>query len=342
MTKQPDLLYVGSYAGTISTVDARESKPKVIATTEGIANPAFLAAHPNGNWLYAIDEADEGSVTAFAIDENDGLKKLNTQSTGGSITAQLVVDPSAKFLLSVNYGSGSVAVHPLNSDGSIGERTDLVQHYGEGPEKERQEGPHAHVVRFAPDGRYALVADLGIDQLITYALADSKLNRVTATQLPPGTGPRHLVFGPDNSVYAVGELDSTIRGFAYDPESGELTAVGVLPATIDQNGVRNYPSEIAISDDGRFCYVANRGRDVITAFAVSGGTVRAKADVPVGGEWPRHLATAGDRLWVANQNSGNLTAYTLDRFGIPQPAGESLQVNAPACILPVVRKGKWS
>jgi 6-phosphogluconolactonase len=292
--------------------------------------------------LYAIDEADEGSVTAFAIDDNGGLRKLNTQPTGGSTTAQLVVDPSGSFLLSVNYGSGSVAVHPLNGDGSIGERTDLVQHHGEGPEKARQAGPHAHVVRFDAAGRYALVADLGTDDIITYALADGKLTRITTKHLPGGTGPRHLVFGPDNTVYAVGELDSTIHGFGYDPESGELTDRDVRPATIDQEGVRNYPSEIAISDDGQFCYVANRGRDVITTFAVAAGAVEAKGEVSVGGEWPRHLAVAGDRLWVANQNSGNLVGYQTDRFAIPAPTGESLQVSAPACILPVVRKGKWS
>ncbi len=148
------------------------------------------------------------------------------------------------------------------------------------------------------------MADLGTDEIITYALPGGALERVSATKLPPGTGPRHLVFGPDKSVYAVGELDSTIHGFAYDPETGALTERDTCPASVAGNGVRNYPSEIALSADGRFCYVANRGDDVVTVFGIAGGSVSAKAEVSAGGQWPRHLAVAGDRLWVANQNSG--------------------------------------
>ncbi|WP_163509808.1 lactonase family protein [Fodinicola acaciae] len=323
-----DFLYVGSYAGAITTVTPGLG---VVATTESPGSPSFLAIHPAGHALYAIDESDDGSVTAFRANADGTLTKLNTEPAEGSTTAHLTVDPSGKHLLTVNYGSGSVIVHPINDDGSLGKRTDLVRHQGEGPDKSRQEGPHAHVVRFAPSGGYALVADLGTDEVVAYALDGGRLVRQAVNNLQPGVGPRHLVFGRDNRVYLVGELDSTIR--TYRDDNGQLTELDARPASKEQNGVRNYPSEIALSDDGQFCYVANRGYDVISAFDVSTGIPRPLADVSIGGAWPRHLATAADQLWVANQNSDNLRRFQLDRFGIPRQTGESLQLTAPACIV---------
>lgn len=328
-----DLLYVGSYAGTITTVTPDLG---VVATTESAGSPSFLAIHPDGHTLYAIDESEQGSISAYATNGDGTLTKLNTRPAEGSITAHLSVDPSGKYLVTVNYGSGSVIVHPIGADGSLGERTGFAQHAGAGPEKARQEGPHAHVVRFAPSGDYALVADLGTDEVIAYAIDEGALVRKAVTRIQPGAGPRHLVFGKGNRVYLVGELDSTIR--TYQDDNGQLSELDVRPASKEQNEVRNYPSEIALSEDGQFCYVANRGYDVISAFDVSDGIPRPLADIPVQGAWPRHLATVGDRLWVANQNSDNLVPFRLDRSGIPRPDGESLQLKAPACISPEVRK----
>ncbi|WP_163572011.1 lactonase family protein [Fodinicola feengrottensis] len=126
MTSQPDLLYVGSYAGAITTVEiGPDGDLTAIGSTTDTACPSFLAAHPSGDFLYAVDEGDEGSVVAYAIRPDNDLERLNARPADGSTTAHLTVDPSGKFVLSANYGSGSVVVHPINPDGSLGERTRL-------------------------------------------------------------------------------------------------------------------------------------------------------------------------------------------------------------------------
>jgi len=80
---------------------------------------------------------------------------------------------------------------------------------------------------------------------------------------------------------------------ARGARTGALGLLGSIPATAatTAESVRNYPSEIELSADGRFLYVANRGADCITAFEVADdGTLRVIADVPSGGTWPRHFA----------------------------------------------------
>ena len=72
------------------------------------------------------------------------------------------MDQTARFLLTANYGSGSVSVHPVATDGHVGERCDLVSLQGAKPS-------HAHYVWPDPAGDRVVVADLGADALSTYA-----------------------------------------------------------------------------------------------------------------------------------------------------------------------------
>jgi 6-phosphogluconolactonase (cycloisomerase 2 family) len=112
----------------------------------------------------------------------------------------------------------------------------------------------------------------------------------------------------------------------------------VAPSTVQAAPADNYPSEIGISEDGRFLYVANRGLDVIGTLAVRGSEVKPIADVPTGGAWPRHLAVVGGHLYVANERSHQVTHFVLDGgTGVPEQAADTLEIPSPACILPAPR-----
>ncbi|MFD2078917.1 6-phosphogluconolactonase, cycloisomerase 2 family [Actinopolymorpha cephalotaxi] len=339
-------VYIGSFTkdaggeGTGISLAHQDASTGALSLVDVVAqttSPAFLAWHPDGTHLYAVNERGDASVTAYAVRPDGGLRELSTEPTGGNGACHLTVHPSGRFLLTANYGSGHLSVHPIRPDGSVAERSDLIQHEGSGPRADRQEGPHAHHIRVDPTGGHVLAVDLGLDAVLTYTLDldDGTLAPGPVAETAPGAGPRHLAFGPDNLVHVAGELDSTVTTYVLDPSTGALTHQGVAPSTLAEAPDDNYPSEIGISDDGRMLYVANRGLDVIGALSVQGGRVTPVADVPTGGAWPRHLVVAGQHLYVANERSHQVTHFVLDAAtGVPEQAADVLEIPSPACVLP--------
>src|SRR3954447_20330474 len=157
------LIYVGAYtpegqAGIgcfrpdPATGALAEAHPAMAA-----ADPSFLAVSPSGDSLYAVSESGDG-VLAFA--RTDGLlSSLSVEWTGGAEPCHLAVDPSGRFLVTANYGDGTVSVHPLSADGSLGRRRDLLTLRGSGPDPKRQTGPHAHMIAYRPVGDSFFVSD---------------------------------------------------------------------------------------------------------------------------------------------------------------------------------------
>jgi 6-phosphogluconolactonase (cycloisomerase 2 family) len=342
MGANAEYVFVGSYTadkggdGEGISLLRRDPATGVLARL-GLAartpSPSFLAQHPRRPVLYAANElADGGTVSAFTVGDDHALTPLAVRPTGGDDPAHLAVSPDGRHLLVANYTSGSVSVHPLASDGTPGERTDLLDLVGSGPEPDRQAGPHAHMVR--PDRGEWLVADLGSDRVWRCRL-DPFAGRLTmlppAVVAKPGTGPRHLRHSADGALLLVGELSATL-GWYRPGRDGSLVLQGEV-ATSNAAGV-NYPSEIVTGRDGRFVYVANRGPDTVSAFSWDGDQATLVAEVPVGGAWPRHMTLVGDHLYVANQMSQTVSTFRIDgESGVPVPLGEPSAEPTPTCLL---------
>jgi 6-phosphogluconolactonase len=295
-------------------------------TSLGVAaetpNPAFLVAHPNGRFLYAANEQEKGTVSAFAIDRQTGkLTALNTVSSRGAGPCHVSVDHTGKFLLVANYGSGSVASLPIQQDGRLGEVAGFVQHTGSSVDPARQTGPHAHFITASPDNRVVLAADLGLDQVVEYRFDASKgtltANTPPFAKLRPGSGPRHLAFHPTGKyVYVNGEMASTLSAFAYSPATGamkELQTLSTLPTGF--SGATS-TAEVHVDRAGRFAYVSNRGHDSIAIFAIdpAKGTLTPAGHAPTGGKTPRYfgLDPSGNYLLAANQNSNTVVVFRVD------------------------------
>lgn len=348
-TQSSQRVYVGCYTpdtgGSGAGIALLERDPasgelRLVRSVADLSGASFLALHPNGQYLYSVSEADPGAVAAFAVQEDGGLQPLGEQRTGGTGPCHLSVDPTGSYLLTANYASGSICVHPIGADGALGRRSDLVQHAGSGPDPDRQEGPHAHNIRLDPVRRNFLAVDLGTDEVRSYRLdrESGSLESRFVVRAESGSGPRHLVCRGERWVHVADELASTVTTYAFTASTGVLDRLGTVPALADEprDGVRNYPSEIGLSADGRFVYVANRGQDCITVLAVEGEALRPVQDVPCGGEWPRNFVVVEQDLYVANQNSGNVAGFRIDTStGIPEPTGNVVQIPSPACILPV-------
>lgn len=294
-------------------------------------SPSYLAWHPDGRHLYAAGEETDGQVWALRLAPGGhGLSVLGSVPTGGAHPCHLAVDPSGRVLLTANYTSGSVAVHRLRPDGTIGALSRLVQHEGSGPDPVRQAGPHAHMVFFADD-TLVLAVDLGADLIAAYRLdpATGTLATLVASALPAGFGPRHLVALPGDRVAVAGELTGEIALLRLDRGTGALDVVDVREgsAVAEQPAA---PSGIGRTDDGRYVLMANRGPDTVASFRVGAGALSRVDEIPGGGEHPRDITVVGDRVYVANQESDAITVLHVDpdtgaltgtssRFGTPSP-----------------------
>ncbi|MFD7921088.1 lactonase family protein [Streptomyces sp. NPDC059740] len=321
--------------GSYDPVSGRITATGVI---EGVHNPSYLAFGPSGSVLYAVNETvtagEDGGVTAVALRPDGGHEVLGRRSTGGAGPCHLSVHPGGAWLLSANYLSGSVAVHPIGADGALGERTDLKVHSSPAPGP-GQDGPHAHQVLTSPDGGHVLAVDLGTDTVYTYRLdtGSGTLTQVSTAALRPGAGPRHLTFHPGGRIaYLANEVDNTVVVCAYDVESGRLTP-GEPLSTGTRPGVTSYPAQFAVTADGAWAFLANRGDNTITRYAIEdeGRELRLLDTVPVGGDFPRHLALSPDDrlLFTANQKSGDVSVFTVG------PGDGSLTSAGPAFDSPV-------
>lgn len=349
-------VYIGTYTGAKSKGIYRAdfdadtgdlSDPRLVAETE---NPSFLALDPSHRFLYAVNETGRfgnrsgGGVSAYAIDpQTGGLKLLNVQPSHGTYPCHVSVDATGKVVMVANYGDGVVASYPVRSDGSLGEAASVVRHQGAGPNKSRQEGPHAHSIYPDPSNRHALAADLGTDRVMLYEL-DPAAGRIAPASPPyaviaPGSGPRHIAFGKDGRhAYVINELLSTITVCGYDPAEGVLTpdqSVSTLPD--DYRGAST-TAEIAVHPSGRWVYGSNRGHDSIAIFSADARTGRLKliGFEPTGGKNPRSFAIdpTGRYLLAANQDSDSIVVFRIDeKTGRLTPTGQSAPVGLPVCLV---------
>ncbi|NED33127.1 lactonase family protein, partial [Streptomyces sp. SID8499] len=341
----PRPLYLGTYtsvAGGGAGIGLAAYDPASGAVTgrgavTGVADPSYLAVHPDGRTLYAVDERQDGAVTAVRLADRT---VLGSRSTGGAGPCHLSVHPGGRWLLTANYTSGSVAVHPVQASGALGERTDLVTHSSP-PPGPGQQGPHAHQIVTAPDGGHVLAVDLGTDTVYTYRLdtGTGRLTEVSRARARPGAGPRHLAFHPGGRyAYLANEVDDTVTVCAYDPASGRLT-IGEPQATGPGEGT-NYPAQFLVTADGRFAYLANRGHNTLARYAVeaAGARLRFLDAVPVAGDFPRQIAFSPDGalLFAANQKSGTVSVFRVDRAdGALRLAGEPYASPVAVCALPL-------
>lgn len=320
-------------------------------TSKGLAakttDPSWVALHPNGKFLYAANESGKASmVSAFSIDPATGkLTLLNQLPALGEDPCHLSFDQTGKYLLVANYTSGNVTVFPILPDGNLGEHTAVVKDPGTlGPNKERQEAPHAHWVSPSAHNQSVYVSDLGLDRILIYKF-DATNGTLTIVDhanhfsitLAPGDGPRHALFAASGKfMYVLSEMRSSVTVFANENQDvfRSIQEISALPK--DFTG-RNDAAEIALHPSGKFLYTSNRGHDSIAIFSIDPqkGTLTLIADVPTGGKEPRHFAIdpSGQYLLAENQNSNSITEFRIDaNTGNLTPTSESVQVPSPVCI----------
>jgi 6-phosphogluconolactonase len=342
-----ELALVGTYTDGDSdgiytvAVDEDGAVEQQSATAAG-ENPSFLAIHPSGEYCYAVNEIDDGAVTALSVDQSTGeLTRLNQITTGGGADpCHCTVDATGQYLLVAHYTGGSVAMCPIADDGGIREPSDLVQHSGSGPNEKRQEAAHPHSIQPAPDNEFAYVPDLGDDRIVGYELdldAGELVPSPAATvNLPAGSGPRHMEFDGDGAyAYLINELDSTVTVLERDADTGGLTSVDTARTVAADYNDENITADIHVHPSGEWVFGSNRGHDSIATFAIDDGEIAFRGTESTRGEWPRNFALTpdGEQLLAENMETDDVVTFDVDASsGELSATGAVTDLPSPVCL----------
>jgi 6-phosphogluconolactonase len=321
----------GIYHCELDLKDGKLSTPEVAVETK---SPSFLAFHPGGKFLYAVNEND-AAVSAFAIDAKTGnLSYLNTEPSKGGAPCHLTVDHSGKNVLAANYSGGSCICIPIESDGKLGKFSSFQQH--EGKKK------NGHAIHVDKANKFAFCCDLGLDQVIIYAFDAAKgtLTKHGAMDTPKGAGPRHFAWHPDGKrAFVNGESNMTLIRCDYDADKGVLTqkqVISTLPK--DETRKKGSTAEVVVHPNGKFVYVSNRDPyNSIAIFALDEkkGELKAVGHESRNIKTPRNFAIepTGRYMLVANQSGNNVIVFGINQTtGELIPTGHSVPVGAPVCV----------
>ncbi len=287
-----------------------------------IENPSFQAVSPDGKYVYSVSETSDkgGSVYAYAVQSDNSLKKINEQPSLGKSACHVAVTADQSMLFVANYSSGVFTIYHLNADGSISEPVQHFEYKGSGPHP-NQKSSHPHQAAISPDQKYIYVSDLGTDEIHMYSI-DSDSKKLVALDtpafnLPPGSGPRHMVFHPLKPLaYVINELGNTIQAMQYNEASGKLTSIELYSTPPEDFDGESYCADIHISSDGKYLYGSNRGHNSLAIFRIdpSDGRLDRVGFSSVYGDWPRnfYISPDGKFVYVANQRSGNISAFNRD------------------------------
>jgi 6-phosphogluconolactonase len=294
-------------------------------------NASFGA--PGDGLVYLVDERDEGAVTILRS-RGKGWERLARVASAGGAPCHLAVDSGRRRLAVANYASGSVALFELGARGVPDGPPALFHGSGSGPVADRQEGPHAHCVRFSADGKRLYWTDLGADRIACLTLDPAPAGaQATAWHAPPGSGPRHLLFDSSHRLALVlCELASTLTLLRVGDDRLEpLQTVSTVPAGFDGDSLGGH---LELGAAGTRVYVSNRGHDSIAVFALENERLERIQHVPSGGTHPRHFALLEQErlLAAAHEKDGRVTLFAIAPDGTLSPRGDGITVPG-ACFL---------
>lgn len=329
---QTQTMYVGTYTNQseskgvyIYNLDEHSGKVE-LSKTIPMSNPSFLAR--KGDILYAVNEDNEGMLTAYDLKQ---AKVLSEVSTNGMHPCHVALSPRDPIAIVSNYSSGSLVLYSLNDDGSVKSQNDFKAFAGSSVNKERQQESHIHSAFFKRDGSRVFVSDLGADLIYVFEIIqkDDKFNlhKVQEINTKAGGGPRHLVFSKDEkTIYSVLELTGEIEVFQQNGDN--WVSKQIVPMyTADFNGEYG-GADIKMSKNGKYLYATNRGTaNTLSTYQVNNkGLLQSKKIQSVEGDSPRNvnISPGGKLLLISNQNSNNITVFSKDgnkknRVDVPKP-----------------------
>lgn len=350
------LVYVGTYADADSEslflyqLNLQTAELHRLQGFKAGKKPSYMTFDKHHRYLYVVNEREEyegkdsGAVCALAVDQQTGyLSLLNRVPSLGGIPVHITMGEEGKALVMANYKTGNVAVFPIQENGQLAEASNLRQHQGSGPNKDRQESAHAHYIAFSPDRRFVFVVDLGMDKVLRYHLDEEK-GTLTPSEQPlaftaeAGSGPRQMSFHPNGRyAYLIHELKSMVTALHYDSEKGTFSELQTIRTIPEDFKDQNKCGGIRVSPDGKHLYGSNRGHNSIVVYAIdeSNGKLKHVENVSSGGDWPREFTIdpTGNILLAANQRSNKIVSFKINKAtGRLTATGHQAEVEKPVFV----------
>jgi 6-phosphogluconolactonase len=335
------------------------AEPLQVIKTE---NPSWLTLSKDQQRLFVVNEngpgqADPvGRVSSYSIDpKSHQLSLINQVQSLGNEPTHSSLSADASHLFVSNYSvaedpGGTLAVVPVSADGTLKPVVQMSSHPSSRVNPERQMSAHVHSTISSPDGRYVFSNDLGADKVFVYRFdpkANPQLPLTAATpasvQLPPGSGPRHLLFSADGKhAWLTMEMSAQVAVFDY--QDGKLKQTQMIDLAAGQPVSDKAAAALHASADGKFLYVSNRGTaNQLLVFAIDPATGHLKElqRRSVEGDHPREfsLDPSGRFLLIANQKSNQIVVVERDaKTGLLGKTVQKLPMDAPSDIKFLVRQ----
>ena len=341
--------YVGTYAqqkgvteggkGIYALSYNRAKKTWTLGDADPIAqNVSFGVYSAKHKLYYLLDEQAVGKVGVYARNDKTWEKRRELSSRGDS-PCYVSLDAKEETLAMANYNTGDVVFYQLDKGGLPIEPAIIRQNSGKGPNADRQAGPHAHCVKFAPDQTMIYSVDLGTDQVLVYPFdaATSKVGEAkVALQAPAGVGPRHIAFHPNGkNAYVVCEMGNCVLALERQPD-GTLTLVQQISSLPADFTGHSQAAHLVLNAKGDRLYMSNRGHNSVGVFAIDAttGQLSLLQLSPTLGDWPRFflMLEAEKQILVAHQNGGDLVGFEIKADGTLAPTGQKLSVPIPVFI----------
>jgi len=290
-------------------------------------SPSWLVLSADQRQLFSVNETPNGQVSSFSVSAKGEIKPLNQVSSRGDEPTHASLSRDQRYLFVANYAvapdpGGSLVVIPVAKDGKLKDVVQQLRHKPSGVNPERQAGAHVHSLVLSPDGQHVYACDLGADKVFIYrydgASADHPLSPAipASVDLPPGSGPRHLLFdAKGRHAYLTLEMSGEV--VMFDVKDDALLERQRLPLTEQQDAAAKASGGLHLSADGRFLYVSNRGTaNEIVVFSVGkdDGQLTFLQRRSVEGDHPREFALdpSDNFLLVANQKSNQIVVMRRD------------------------------
>ncbi|MDX9728890.1 MAG: lactonase family protein [Bacteroidales bacterium] len=305
---------------------------KISGVTVG-DNPSYFT-FGRGGLIYLVNEVDTfhlkagGGITTLRYDKKSKtLGKISSMNQGGGGPCHIEVSVDGKYLITANYGSGSVSVVKLNSEGIPEKVTDVI-FYGE--------KSHPHMTIHNPRLHTYYVSDLGLDRVHQLKL-DTTLGLLMNADLAyfnsePGSGPRHMAIDRSSAnLYVINEHNSTTS--VYNILSDTVTVKQTVSALPEGYREKSFCADLHLSRNGNKIYGSNRGHNSIVTLRVGAdGKLSEPSHRSCGGIWPRNFAVSpsGKFFLVANQRSNEISV--VREGDNSEEAVSTLTLNAPSCV----------
>lgn len=290
-------------------------------------SPSWLVLSADQRQLFTVNETPNGHVSSFSISAKGQIKPLNQVSSRGDEPTHASLSRDQRYLFVANYAvapdpGGSLVVIPVAKDGKLKDVVQQLRHQPSGVNPERQAGAHVHSLVLSPDGQHVYACDLGADKVFIYrydgASADHPLSPAipASVDLPPGSGPRHLLFdAKGRHAYLTLEMSGEV--VMFDVTDDALLERQRLPLTERQDAAAKASGGLHLSADGRFLYVSNRGTAnemVVFSVGKDDGQLAFLQRRSVEGDHPREFALdpSDNFLLVANQKSNQIVVIRRD------------------------------